>query len=312
MLNVGPSPQTVPPKKPGGMVTSHGFDPNVYRQGLSGQNRKDFDSLGRNTKGDYAGWAKNAGFGKNTADAFNKRYKLPATKPPMGFVDSGHGNDPRMPGGNPKMPRPLNPPMTTMNPMGGNSLTGGGVRPPMGPVQREWQGGPSDMGGSPMNGTAPNMFPGAQSMNGNYGGNNMVQGPSFMQQQQSPMQSNPMQPDMNSMLGMMGMMSMMNNRGNQQPTQPQGPQRNRMAGGMVDPNFRRMMEVKAAGGMSSAMAQRPGSNAQHGPGAFGVSPSLYYQHFDQQGMPKQQQQQPNLWQMYQQMLGGGGQQQPAY
>lgn len=171
-------------------------------------------------------------------------------------------------------------------------------------------GGPND----PMTGRLNRQFPGmggpVQSMNrmpmgnqmpmGYGGGQGMVQGPSFMQSQ----------PDMNSMLGMMGMMSMMNNRGGgQQPMQPQQPQRNRMAGGMVDPNFRRMMEVKAAGGMGSAMAQRPGSNAQYGPGAFGVSPSLYYQHFDNQGMPRQQQQQPNFWQMYQQLLGGGGQQQ---
>lgn len=152
-------------------------------------------------------------------------------------------------------------------------------------------------------------------MGGGMGGggmNNMVQGPSFMrqpQQMQSPMQQNPMNPDMNNMLGLFGMMSMLNqNRGNQQPTQPQGPQRNRMAGGMVDPNFRRMMEAKAAGGMGSAMAQRPGSNAQYGPGAFGVSPSLYYQHFDQQGMPLQKQQQPDLWSVFSQLLGNRGQQ----
>jgi hypothetical protein len=317
MINVGPQPQTLPPKKPvGGMVTSHGFDPSVYRSGLSGQQRKDFDSLGKNIKGDYAGWAKNAGFGKDTANAFNKRYKLPQTNMPrIGGPIVSHG-----PGsGAPPTAGPGSgmPSFTMMN--SGNSLTGGGVRPPMGPVQREWQGGFPGSSGSPMNGTAPNMFPGAQSMVGNYGGqpsapmgnygggmNNIVQGPSSMQ---SPMQA---QPDMNSMLGMMGMMSMMNRGGGgMQPQQPQQPQRNRMAGGMVDPNFSRMMAVKAAGGMGSNMARMPGSNAQHGPGAFGVSPELYYQHFDQQGMPKQQQQQPNLWQMYQQMLGGG-QQQPQY
>jgi hypothetical protein len=310
---------------PGGMATSHGFDPSVYRRGLTGQNRKDFDALGRNTKGDYAGWAKNAGFGKDTANAFNKRYKLPQTNMPgINFVDSGHGND-KLPHQMGRQPLQRNTmmgqPNVTMNNMGGHGITGGGINPgSMGPVQREWQGGFPNSGGTSMNGTAPNMFPGAQSMApmggggmgrppmapmGNYGGgmNNMVQGPSSMQSQ----------PDMNSMLGMMGMMSMMNNRGGQpQAMQPQQPQRNRMAGGMVDPNFRRMMEVKAAGGMGSNVARMPGSNAQHGPGAFGVSPSLYYQHFDQQGMPKQQQQQPNLWQMYQQMLGGGQQQQPQY
>lgn len=118
------------------------------------------------------------------------------------------------------------------------------------------------------------------------GGNNMVQGPSFMQQPSG---------------------------GYAQPRRTGG------AGGMVDPNFRRMMDFKSAGGMGSAIAQRPGSNAQYGPGAFGVSPSLYYQHFDQQGMPlPKQQPQQNMgmggdpmqmmmqmmpfWQMYSQML----------
>jgi hypothetical protein len=76
------------------MVTSHGFDPSVYRSGLSGQNRRDFDALGRNTGGDYSGWAKNAGFGNDPANAFNRRYGMPQTNMPgVNFQDSGHGND---------------------------------------------------------------------------------------------------------------------------------------------------------------------------------------------------------------------------
>lgn len=300
------------------MVTSHGFDPSVYRRGLTGQNRRDFDALGRNTGGDYSGWAKNAGFGDNVANAFNKRYGMPQINTPgFNFVDSGHGKD-RMPLGpgfqtsghdnpNDPMARRLNrqfgvtshgpgsgaPPTAgpgsgmpmTMNNMGGQGIAPGGMRPPMGPVQREW-----NMGGGGMN--------------------NMVQGPSFMQQpqqMQSPMQQNPMNPDMNNMLGLFGMMSMMNNRGGQ-PSAPAGPQRNRMAGGVVDPNFSRMMQFKNAGGMGSPIAQRPGSNAQYGPGAFGVSPSIYYSHFDQQGMPLQQQKQPDLWSVFSQLLGNRGQQ----
>ncbi len=162
-------------------------------------------------------------------------------------------------------------------------------------------GGQVDSSG-PGRGNLPPMGPmgggGMQSMmrppmgggfGGGYGGGQgMVQGPSFMQQ-------------------------------------PQQQQRKRVggAGGVVDPNFRRMMEFKASGGMGNPATQGL-QNRQHGPGAFGVSPSLYYQHLDQQGMPVQRQQpQQNMgmgdpmqmmmqmmpfWQMYSQMLGNRGQQ----
>ena len=206
---------------------------------------------------------------------------------------------------------------------------GGGFNPmSLPPVRREWGGGVSSHGpGSGAPPTAPGMrmvnssggntpgnlpfgqvnssgpgrgnlppmgpgfgnFGGGTSMMG--GGNNMVQGPSFMQQPSG---------------------------GYAQPRRRVGG-----AGGVVDPNFRRMMEFKASGGMGNPATQGL-QNRQHGPGAFGVSPSLYYQHLDQQGMPVQRQQpQQNmgmgdpmqffqqmmpLWQMYSQMLSGRGQQ----
>lgn len=289
----------------GGMATSHGFDPSVYRRGLTGQNRRDFDALGKNTGGDYSGWAKNAGFGGNVANAFNKRYGMPQVQNPTGplnFVDSGHGKD-RMPLG-PGMGRPRvsgippvggmqyshgpgsgAPPtagpgsgMPMMNNMGGQGIAPGGMRPPMGPINREW-----NMGG---------------------GMNNMVQGPSFMQQPQQSPQSGGVDPSMMALM----MMGLMGNRGGQQQPQastPAGPQRNRMAGGMVDPNFRRMMEFKSSGGMGNPIAQK--YNGQYGAGAFGVSPSIYNQHFDQQGMPLQPKQQPDLWSVFSQLLGNRGQ-----
>lgn len=124
------------------------------------------------------------------------------------------------------------------------------------------------------------------------GGQGMVQGPSFMQQPSGGYAQ-------------------------------QRPKRTGGAGGVVDPNFRRMMEFKASGGMGNPATQGL-QNRQHGPGAFGVSPSLYYQHLDHQGMPVQRQQpQQNMgmgdpmqmmmqmmpfWQMYSQMLGNRGQQ----
>ena len=187
---------------------------------------------------------------------------------------------------------------------------GGGFNPQsLPPVRREWQTANSSGGNTPGNlpfgqvnssgpgrGNLPPMGPmggGITSMNRGMGGGmmggGMVQGPSFMQQ-------------------------------------PQQRQRPRVggAGGVVDPNFRRMMDFKAAGGMGNPATQGL-QNRQHGPGAFGVSPSLYYQHLDHQGMPVQRQQpQQNMgmgdpmqmmmqmmpfWQMYSQMLGNRGGQQ---
>lgn len=94
-----------------------------------------------------------------------------------------------------------------------------------------------------------------------------------------------------------------NDGGMRRTSMSQQPRRMGGAGGMVDPNFRRMMDFKASGGMGSPIAQQ--FRGQHGPGAFGVSPSLYYQHFDRQGMP-QQQQQPQQQQNPYGMMGFGG------
>ena len=170
---------------PSGFASSHGFDPSVYRQGLSGQNRRDFDALGRNTQGNYSGWARNAGFGGNTANAFNKRYGMPQTNTPgFGFVDSGHGND-RM--------------------------------------------------------------------------------PHQMQQQ---------------------------------------PRRVGGAGGMVDPSFRMMMNMKAGEPTRDRLASQGFKAQTPSPGMFpGLDPSIFYQHFDESGRARQPQMQQDPYGMG--MMGGG-------
>jgi hypothetical protein len=214
------------------------------------------------------------------------------------------------------------------------------------PVQREWGGGgrPRTPGieGRPRNfvnshgpgSGAPPTAPGFNMANSS-GGNTPGNLPFGMVNSSGPGRGNlpPMGGGFGGFGGGGGFSSMMNPNMVQGPSfmqQPSGgyaqerPKRVGGAGGMVDPNFRRMMDFKAAGGMGSSMAQRPGANAQYGPGAFGVSPSLYYQHFDNQGMPlpKQQPQQQMgggdpmqmmmqmmpFWQMYSQMLGNRGQQ----
>lgn len=206
------------------------------------------------------------------------------------------------------------------------------------PVQREWGGGVSSHG--PGSGAPNTAFPGMRMVNSS-GGNTPGNLPMGQVDSSRPGRGNlpPMGP-----MGGGGFQSMMRPpmgggfgggygggqgmvQGPSFMQQPQQQQRPRVggAGGMVDPNFRRMMEFKASGGMGNPATQGL-QNRQHGPGAFGVSPSLYYQHLDHQGMPVQRQQpQQNMgmggmdpmsmmmqmmpfWQMYSQMLGGGQQQ----
>ena len=70
---IPPVPRVAPPVAP--PAVSHGFDPNVYRQGLSGTALQDFTNLMRNTGGNF----KNFGGGGGIAANLNKRYGMPQT-----------------------------------------------------------------------------------------------------------------------------------------------------------------------------------------------------------------------------------------
>lgn len=72
---IPPVPRVAPPVAP--PIVSHGFDPNVYRRGLSGTALKDFTSLMRNTGGNF----KNFGGGGGIAANLNRRYGLPQAQP---------------------------------------------------------------------------------------------------------------------------------------------------------------------------------------------------------------------------------------
>ena len=95
---IPPVPRGTPPAGPS--VSSHGFDPNVYARGLQGSQLKDFNSLMKNTGGNF----KNFGGGSGIAANLNKRYGMPQAPPqaipPSGPINShgpGSGAPPSVP-----------------------------------------------------------------------------------------------------------------------------------------------------------------------------------------------------------------------
>ena len=85
----------------------------------------------------------------------------------------------------------------------------------------------------------------------------------------------------------------------------QEQKKKRMGTGMVDPSFRRMMEMKAGQPTADRLRSQGFKTQTPSPGMFpGMSPSIFYQHFDEQGRARQPQQQQQPQQNP--MMGGMG------
>lgn len=195
---------------------------------------------------------------------------------------------------------------------------GGGFNPmSLPPVRREWQGGVSSHG--PGSG-APPTAPGMRMVNSS-GGNTPGNLPFGMVNSSGPGRGNlpPMGPGFGNFGGGRSMMGggggMMGGGMVQGPSfMQQQPQRNRMAGGMIDPSWRMKISERAAStGTTPAEKVRLAGEGR-------ADPLSWAARFQRQDNPQPQQnmgmgdpmqffqQMMPFWAMYSQMLGNRGQQ----